>query len=205
MRASTATAGAFAALVLAASPFLAGAASADPYGQDYDDTVYAEEYVYEKETYERAAPRRYGGAEPHPQYNSYKDDPGHLSYKDDPADVPGAIKDGYPVPMPPPKYADTPPPPPRALPPKRVDRFACLDSYEIERRLAHDGWTHIRAVNTRRGVTHIRARRVDTGRPFSLRVDRCSGELISARPGPRVFGGYRPWPERRWAGAGWRY
>lgn len=205
MRASTATAGVFAALVLAASPLLSGAASADPYGDD-DDEVYAEEYVYEKETYERAPPRRYGGGEPHPQYNSYKDDPDHLSYKDDPADVSGAIKDGYPVPMPPPKYGEAPPPPPRAHPPKRVDRFACLDSYQVERRLRHDGWTDIRALHTRRGVTDVNARRIDTGRPFSLRVDRCSGELISARPRLRVFGGHRHhWPERRWAGGGWHH
>lgn len=193
MRASTATAGAFAALVLAASPLLSGAASAEPYGDDYDDAVYAEEYVYESETYDRAPPRRYGNAEPEPRYNSYKDDP---------VDAPGSIKDGYPVPMPPPAYGEAPPP--RPLPPKRVDRFACLDSWQVEHRLRDDGWTDIRALHTRQGVTSIRARRIDTGRPFSLRVDRCSGELISARPRLKVFGAHRHWPERRWAG-GWRH
>ncbi|HRN83897.1 MAG TPA: hypothetical protein PK857_03680 [Hyphomicrobium sp.] len=180
MRTSTVTAGVAAALVLAASPLLSGGAIAgDPFfadeGAPYNDRPYAEEYVYE--TYERTS---------RPQYRSYKDDP---------VDVKGAIKDGYPVPMPPPAYGEAAPP----LPPKRVDRFACLESWQIEERLRDDGWTDIDARSTRRGVTRMNARRDDTGRPFTLRVDRCSGDLISARPSYKVFGEHRPpYRDHRW-------
>lgn len=184
MRASTVTAGVVAALVLAATPLHSGSALAgDPFfadeGAPYNDRPYVEEeYVYESETYERTSQPRY------------------QSYKDDPADVKGAIKDGYPVPMGPPTYGEAAPPP---LPPKRVDRFACLESWQLEERLRHDGWTDLDARSTRRGVTRINARRDDTGRPFTLRVDRCSGELISARPSYKVFGEHRPhYRDHRW-------
>lgn len=192
MRASTVTAGVVAALVLAANPLLSGAYAADPFfadeGAPYNDRPYAEEYVYESETYEGTSPRSHDRDAPQPQYHSYKDDP---------ADVKGAIKDGYPVPMPPPAYGEAAPL--RPLPPKRVGRVACLESWQIEHRLRDDGWTDIDARSTRRGVTRIDARRDDTGRPFTLRVDRCSGELISARPSYKVFGEHRPrYRDHRW-------
>ena len=182
MRASTVTAGVVAALVLAANPLLSAAHAADPFfadeGAPYNDKPYAEEYVYESETYERSR---------EPQYHSYKDDP---------ADVKGAIKDGYPVPQPPPVYGEAAPPP---LPPKRAHRFACLESWQIEERLSDDGWVDLDARSTRQGVTRINARRDDTGRPFTLRVDRCSGELISARPSYKVLGEHRPrYRDHRW-------
>lgn len=190
MNASSTTAGVFAALVLAATPVLSTA---------FADEVYEEEYAVEYEGEETYADDGDDyGREPPPR---------HTSYKDDPAPTEGSIKDGYPVPMPPPDddHADAPPParysapPPRHLPPKR---FACLESWEIERTLARHGWTRIHALSTRRGVTRIRARRYDSGRRFILRVDRCSGELISARPSLRVFGARDggPWRPHRWAG-----
>jgi hypothetical protein len=44
----------------------------------------------------------------------------------------------------------------------------------------------------------LSARRVDSGRVFTLRVDRCSGVIVDARPRYlRAFGAYAP---RRW---GW--
>lgn len=197
MRTSTVTAGVVAALVLAANPLLSGGAHAeDPFfadeGAPYNDRPYAEEYVYESETYEEVSPRRHEHAAHPPRY-SYKDDP--------PARTAGSIKDGYPVPMPPPAYGESAPPAPRAS--KPVRRTACLDRWELEERLRDDGWADIYAKITRRGVTRISARRIDTGRPFSLRVDRCSGELISARPRLWAYGGHRHRPDaRRWA-SGW--
>lgn len=195
LRATTVTGCVFAALVLATTPFLSKAGAGEAYGEEYSEESYTEHY----DDVEDGVPSRYSGS-PHV---SYKDDP-----IDDVADKGGSIKDGYPVPMPPPDdHAAAPPPPPRASRPRRVERVACLESWEIERRLEHHGWADIRAVATRRGVTRIRARRIDTGRPFLLRVDRCSGDLITARPRLRAFGGFRhprPWRERRWAG-GWRY
>lgn len=190
MNASSATAGVFAALLLAATPVLSAALAGDRYDEEYNSVEYEEETYAGDDIYEGEPPPR------------------HTSYKDDPVQTGGSVKDGYPVPMPPPDddYADAPPPakrygasPPRHLPPKR---FACLESWEIERTLARDGWTRIHALSTRRGVTRIRARRYDSGRPFVLRVDRCSGELISARPSLRVFGvrDYGTWRPRRWAG-----
>lgn len=200
MRASTVWAGVFAAFVFAATPLLSRAVAEDLYGDDYgasyeDDRAYAGEY--DDEDGDRPS-HRYSGANSHPRYNSYKDDP---------VDTGGSIKDGYPVPMPPPpSYSDAQPAPARPLPPRRVERLACLESWQVERRLAHDGWTDIRALATRHGITRISARRIDTGRPFSLRVDRCSGDLISARPQLRMFGGHRhrPWRDHRWA-SDWRH
>lgn len=187
MRASTVTASAFAALVLAATPLsVSHVVAGDRYSEEYSAFYEYEGGADTGEFYDA-----YAGAPPPNGYTSYKDDP--VSYKDDPGDTSARIKDGYPVPMPPPtSYSEAPPPPARPLPPKRVERLACLESWELERRLAHDGWTDIDAVQTRRGVTRIRARRDDTGRPYTLRVDRCSGELISARPSYRVFGEHRP-------------
>ena len=48
----------------------------------------------------------------------------------------------------------------------------------------------------------LRARRVESGRVFTLRVDRCSGEIVDARPHHlRAFGAYAP----RFRGHAYRY
>lgn len=199
MRASTVWAGIFAALALAATPLVSNAVADDLYGDDYGAS-YGDGQAYADDD------DAYDAAPPSSRYSGTNQTQGYTSYKDDPVDAGGSIKDGYPVPMPPPSYSEAPPPPSRPLPPRRVDRVACLESWQIEHRLEDDGWVDIHALSTRRGVTQIRARRVDTGRPYALRIDRCSGELISAHPRLRVFGDSRrrPWRDHRWA-SDWRH
>jgi hypothetical protein len=94
----------------------------------------------------------------------------------------GSIKDGYPVPMPPPRAEALPPPRYVERPPVRVERYACLQRWQIRDRLRHEGWFRIRPMGGDGEVVHIRARRHDSGRPFDLRIDRCSGAVLAARP-----------------------
>lgn len=184
MRASISTACLTAALVLAAALPLSRAASAeDPYDDDYEPT------------YDAAYNDRYraSGTQGVENYDAPYDDGGEP--------LPGSVKDGYPVPMPPPE-ANAPSPPPRYAerPPVRVERYreACLERWEIRRELRRDGWRDIRPEGGGDGIVHIRARRAGSGRPFDLRVDRCSGEVLGARPfhaGVAYREGYRDW---RW-------
>lgn len=203
MSASSVTASVFTALLLAASLPLASraASAADLYGEGYgeppyDDNGYAEEsYPYDDEG-GPPPPRyrdRYGEAPPPDRYPD--------AYDAEPQGPPaGSIKDGYPVPMPPPRYSERDiAPAPRHV---RPERYACLDRHEIRHRLHGDGWTDIHALGGNGGIVRLHARRIDSGRVFRLRVDRCSGEVLAARPHYlRSFGAYRerPWPHRRWS------
>lgn len=203
MRASFPTACLTAAIVLAAAlPLSRAASAADPYDENYTEPPYDETYeAYEKGESRYSAERhpRYGEARPSERYDAPYDN----------GELPGSIKDGYPVPMPPPE-AGAPPPPPRYAerPPVRVERYererytaACLDRWEIRRELRREGWRDIRPLGGDGGIVHVRARRSGSGRPFDLRVDRCSGEVLAARPrhhgvAYRDHGeGYRDW---RW-------
>jgi len=81
---------------------------------------------------------------------------------------------------------------------ERVD-VVCVPRRVVRRRLRLQGWKGFRNFEPRGPVILMNARRRGTGRPFALAVDRCSGEILSARPlyGPRlapVAGG----PPRRW-------
>jgi hypothetical protein len=122
------------------------------------------------------------------------------------------------------KYPDRPPPPyagkyppPRAVykdddeddygPPRRYaypDRgpaYArhCVPRAEIKHRLLREGWHDFHDPDLRGDLANVRARR-PSGRLFELTVDRCSGEIVSARPlEPRpFFGPYAYGPPRRW-------
>lgn len=188
MRVSFVTGCLMTAFVLAASlssPRTASAADLDGerYAEPpYDEGAYGNGEYGDDESYQQPSPRygeRYGEA-PAP-------DRGDRDYGYDdrgPPEPPrGSIKDGYPVPMPPPR-AEAPPPPPRYAerPPVRVDRYACLDRWQIRRRLRGEGWSGIRPMGGDGGIVHIRARRFDSSSMFHLRVDRCSGAVLSARP-----------------------
>ena len=58
---------------------------------------------------------------------------------------------------------------------------ACTPREVIRERLLREGWHHFRDAEERGEFATIIARRPD-GQPFALTVDRCSGELVNARP-----------------------
>lgn len=104
-------------------------------------------------------------------------------------------------PPPPERYAEPPedfePPYP---PPRYAGRDACLPREVIRDRLRAAGWGDFHAVERREQVVLIKARR-PSGRLFDLTIDRCSGEVVDARPlygrrlGPFAYG-----PRRNWRG-----
>lgn len=108
--------------------------------------------------------------------------------------------DIYTLPAPPPRYAtpryaqpyvdndDAPPPRDRygylrpVDPPRhRSAQPACLPHEEIRRTLMDDGWRDFRDLEFRDDTAVVRARRPD-GRPYALKIDRCSGDIVHARP-----------------------
>jgi hypothetical protein len=82
--------------------------------------------------------------------------------------------------------------PPQA--PRYAERSGCVSPRAVERALQQDGWRDFSSPTVRGETAIVNARRPD-GRPFELQVDRCSGELVNARPldqrpyGPNVYGG----------------
>lgn len=57
----------------------------------------------------------------------------------------------------------------------------CPPRHVIRKRLRADGWGEFRDVEARDGIVLVQARR-DSGRLFDLTIDRCSGEILEARP-----------------------
>jgi hypothetical protein len=189
------------ALALWLSPSAAQSADLDyrtppseRYGTAYADPRYADIYGY------RPAPPPYGPpAHVPPRYDGYA----HPGYGPPRAPLPHEPVYRHP------RYEAYPPPPaygPKAYGPPRYEeprRHAgrspgCLPKDVIERELVQDGWRDFHAPEVlSQHEAHIRARRPD-GRLFQLRVDRCSGEIVAARPlferdyGPRTYGGYGP-------------
>jgi hypothetical protein len=106
------------------------------------------------------------------------------------------------------RYADVPPP---------QDRYAEVpDDFEppypepgyaergcVARELARDrlraaGWRGFHAVEARGNVVLVKARR-PSGRMFDLTIDRCSGEVVDARPiYGRRSGRFADGPQRYW-------
>ncbi|MCC7251996.1 hypothetical protein [Hyphomicrobium sp.] len=191
MRASFVTGCLMAACVIAATLPLSGAASAaDLDGEDYAEPPYDDAYADEGYQPPARYSERYGA--PSEQYEERYEEP----YGDDREPLPGSIKDGYPVPMPPPRASAPPPPRYAERPPVRAERYACLEPWQIKHRLRREGWAGIQPMGGEGGIVHLRARRYESGRPFKLRVDRCSGEVIAARPRDRHRSmAYRDW---RW-------
>lgn len=68
--------------------------------------------------------------------------------------------------------------------------FACLPRHVIRHRLQGDGWYDFRDLELQGDIAVVNARR-PSGRPFELRIDRCTGRIVEARPlGPdhRAYG-----------------
>jgi hypothetical protein len=74
---------------------------------------------------------------------------------------------------------------------------SCAPHEVIKERLVREGWHNFRDVEDRGEFATILARRPD-GRPFALTLDRCSGEIVNARPlGENGHFAYGP-PPRYW-------
>ena len=67
-------------------------------------------------------------------------------------------------------------------------------------RLRAAGWRGFHAIEPRDGVVLVKARR-PSGRLFDLTIDRCSGEVVDAKPiygYGRRYGGFAGGPRRYW-------
>lgn len=193
MRASFITRCLATALVLAAAPLLfpRAASAADLYGEGYAEPPPYEDNAYDEGAYgdEDGPPPRYAD-----RYGEAPSPDGDDELYDAVEPAPGSIKDGYPVPMPPPRVTERLPEryaPDRYAP----ERYACLDRWQIRRALHREGWSDIRPMGGDGRVVKIRARRFDSSSVFRLRVDRCSGRVLAARPDHLRSYAYR---ERRW-------
>lgn len=99
------------------------------------------------------------------------------------------------------RYPDRPVPPARVYrdegypPPPRYERYSerggCVPRQAVRDRLLREGWQDFQEPEVRGEVVTLQARR-PSGRPFLLTIDRCSGEVVSARPayqpGPYAYG-----------------
>lgn len=162
------------AVLAATAPGSAGAA--DLYGDNY-------RYQDQGQDYDEAEPPRYA--------ERYRDD--GYAYR-------GSTKDGY---LPPPDRA------PRFSDNGRYDeerygrgdRYGCAPRWQVRNRLTADGWRNFERLAVRDRVLVVRAERPN-GRPFDLKLDRCTGEIVDQRPSySRGYGAYAPGPRRY----GWAY
>jgi hypothetical protein len=98
-------------------------------------------------------------------------------------------------PVPPYAYKD-------ADPPRFAENYGynrdCLPRHEIRYRLQSEGWNDFHALEVRPDIALLRARRPN-GDTYDLKVDRCTGHVVSTRlidryvPGPYAHG------PRRWS------
>jgi hypothetical protein len=129
------------------------------------------------------------------------------------ATAPAAAADLYEPPYEEERYGDGPPPPdryaaaPEDFEPPYPDReYAgrrCVPRELARDRLRDAGWYDFHALERREDVVLVKARR-DEGRLYDLTIDRCSGEVVDARPihrrglGPYAWGGRRYWGAPRY-------
>jgi len=76
---------------------------------------------------------------------------------------------------------------------------ACVPRHVVRDRLRDQGWSDFYGFEPRGRVVLVQARR-PSGRLFDLTIERCSGEIIEARPlNGRRFDAYAYQPRRRWS------
>jgi hypothetical protein len=68
---------------------------------------------------------------------------------------------------------------------------ACAPRAEIRHRLLSEGWHDFAELDVRHRVAIVEARRPN-GLPYRLKIDRCSGDIVSAEPLAPVPYAYRP-------------
>lgn len=67
---------------------------------------------------------------------------------------------------------------------------ACAPRAEIRDRLMREGWNSFEEIDVRHRVAIVEARRPN-GLPYRLKIDRCSGDVVSAEPLAAVPYAYR--------------
>jgi hypothetical protein len=158
----------------------------DRYGASpYDDPRYAD-------IYRHPSPRRFGTVDEDDDEDGDDGDDGddggyrdnRYSYDNNDNDHWRRSRDHYLAPMPhAPRFADQD----LGYP----DR--CAPTWRVKNRLRNEGWRDFRDLSLNGNIAVMRAERRENGRPFILRLDRCSGHILSARPAPyRAFGYYEP-------------
>jgi hypothetical protein len=95
------------------------------------------------------------------------------------------------------RYADVPEDFEPPYPPAYAER-GCIPREEARDRLRAAGWRGFHAVQPHDNVVLVKASR-PSGRMFDLTIDRCSGEVVDARPiYGRRYGSYAFGPRRGW-------
>lgn len=173
---------ALAALLLATGALAAQAADLDyqgkRYGSAYDDPRYADLYGNGPTHPPRPEPRY---AEPRYVEPPYRPQP-QYGYGHPPIPREPVYRDH--APLYDRQYADIPRNRAYAAGP------ACLHRDEIRHGLERDGWSDFRDPQIiDRGTATLSARR--QGRSFQLKIDRCSGDVLTTRP----LDGYRPYAD----------
>jgi hypothetical protein len=146
-------------------------------------------------------------ADLYPPYGSSKDDRYHEDqrhgdiykhpppgpYYAEPRDYePPTYRPGRPFPRDYNGYLEPFPRPPRFAEYHPPREGHCVPRHEIKRELYREGWSDFHDIEIRGEVALLRARRPD-GRLFDLKIDRCSGEIVHARPayGDPIYAGPR--------------
>ncbi|MFA5899621.1 MAG: hypothetical protein WC829_10960 [Hyphomicrobium sp.] len=97
------------------------------------------------------------------------------------------------------RYADVPEDFEPPYPPQEYAGRGCIPREAARDRLRDAGWYGFHAVEPRGRVVLVKARR-PSGRLYDLTIDRCSGEVVDARPiYGRRLGPYALGPRRHWA------
>lgn len=157
--------------------------AADP----YEDPRYAEPYAPpppEPRAYEEYDNERFAPPPGYREGRDYDDDDNDDDDYEDHDRRPRAYVEVEPGRVP-------PPPPPHYRLAERG--YACLRRGEIRRRLRADGWRRFRDIALDGTTGIVRATRRGTFDAFELRVDRCTGAIVSVTPlDGRRYGYYEP-------------
>ena len=82
------------------------------------------------------------------------------------------------------EYLRPMPPPTRFVERYDAPRYSgpqCAPRHEIRRELIRDGWSEFEEVELRDRVAVVTARRPN-GEAYRLKIDRCSGQIVAAKP-----------------------
>ncbi len=142
--------------------------------------------------YGEPPPDRYGSAYDDPRYSDIYKYPKGPAYAPYAAPGPRVYREdeSYDYDPGPRRYSYVEPAPPYGA--------RCLPREVVKERLHAHGWHDFHRADLRGEIATVHARR-PSGRLFLLSIDRCSGEVVDARPlegrpfGPYAYGGPRRW------------
>ncbi len=162
---------------LIAALFLAGApvaSAADLSGDPYDDPRYADIYRDSPPPRSEHYVQRYEERYEERSHNDRRDDYDDRSRYSDGRYDNGDRDDG------------------------RYDRDRCVPRHLIRRELQADGWSDFERLEIRNDYVVVQASR-PSGRRFDLKIDRCTGNVVRARPlEGRYYNRYAYNPRRHW-------